>query len=37
MSAFLLLVHGDDDFAIDQALAAFAARAEVVERTEVAP
>lgn len=37
MSAPLLLVHGDDDFGIDQALAAFAARVDVVERTEIEP
>jgi DNA polymerase III delta subunit len=37
MSAALLLVHGDDDFGIDQSLAAFAARVEVAERTEVSP
>jgi DNA polymerase III delta subunit len=36
MGALLLLVHGDDDFAVDQALAAFAARAAAVERTEIA-
>lgn len=35
MSATLLLVHGDDEFGIDQALAAFAARIEVAERTEI--
>ena len=37
MTTALLLVHGDDGFGIDQALAAFAARLEVVERTEIAP
>lgn len=37
MSASLLLVHGDDDFGIDQSLAAFAARVEVAERTEIEP
>jgi DNA polymerase III delta subunit len=37
MSAALLLVHGDDGFAIDQALAIFAARVEVAERTEISP
>jgi DNA polymerase III delta subunit len=37
MTAALLLVHGDDGFAIDQALAAFAARVEVAERTEIVP
>lgn len=31
----LLLVHGDDGFGIDEALAAFAARIEVAERTEI--
>ena len=37
MSASLLLVHGDDDFGIDQALAAFASHLDVVERTEIRP
>jgi DNA polymerase III delta subunit len=37
MSATLLFVHGDDDFGIDQALAAFAARVDVSERTEITP
>jgi DNA polymerase III delta subunit len=37
MSAALLLVHGDDGFAIDQALAAFATRVDVAERTEIVP
>jgi len=37
MTAALLLVHGDDGFGIDQALAAFAAHLEVAERTEIAP
>ena len=37
MSATLLLVHGDDGFAIDQALAAFAASVDAAERTEIAP
>jgi DNA polymerase III delta subunit len=37
MSATLLLVHGDDDFGIDQSLAAFASQVEVVERTEIEP
>ena len=37
MTAALLLVHGDDGFAIDQALAEFAARVEVAERTEIVP
>ena len=35
MSATLLLVHGDDGFGIDEALAAFAARISVAERTEI--
>jgi DNA polymerase III delta subunit len=33
----LLFVHGDDDFGIDQALAAFAGRIDVAERTEITP
>ena len=33
----LLFVHGDDDFGIDQSLAAFAGRADVAERTEITP
>jgi DNA polymerase III delta subunit len=37
MSASLLLVHGDDDFGIDQSLAAFASQVDVVERTEIEP
>ena len=37
MSASLLLVHGDDDFGIDQALATFASQVDVVERTEIEP
>jgi DNA polymerase III delta subunit len=37
MSAALLLVQGDDGFGIDQALAAFATRVEVAERTEIIP
>jgi DNA polymerase III delta subunit len=37
MTAPLLLVHGDDAFAIDQALAVFAAGLDVAERTEVVP
>lgn len=37
MTASLLLVHGDDGFAIDEALAAFAARANAAERTEINP
>jgi DNA polymerase III delta subunit len=37
MSASLLLVYGDDDFGIDQSLAAFASQVEVVERTEIEP
>ncbi len=35
MSATLLLVHGDDGFGIDEALAAFAARVDVAERTDI--
>jgi DNA polymerase III delta subunit len=35
MSATLLLVHGDDGFGIDEALAAFATRVDVAERTEI--
>ena len=37
MTASLLLVHGDDDFGIDQALAAFASQVDVAERTEIEP
>ena len=37
MTASLLLVHGDDDLGIDQALAAFAAQVDVTERTEIEP
>jgi DNA polymerase III delta subunit len=37
MTAALLLVHGDDDFGIDQALTAFAARIGVAERTDITP
>jgi DNA polymerase III delta subunit len=37
MTAALLLVHGDDDFGIGQALDAFAAGIEVAERTEIVP
>ena len=37
MSAALLFVHGDDDFGIDQALAAFASHLDVAERTEIQP
>lgn len=37
MSEALMLIHGDDDFGIDQALAAFAARVDVVERTDITP
>jgi DNA polymerase III delta subunit len=33
----LLLVHGDDGFAIDQALAAFAAGVDAAERTDIVP
>ena len=35
MTASLLFVHGDDDFGIDQALTAFAARVDVAQRTEI--
>lgn len=35
MTAALLLVHGDDAFGLDEALAAFAIRAGVAERTEI--
>ncbi|MGZ8562930.1 MAG: DNA polymerase III subunit delta [Candidatus Limnocylindria bacterium] len=35
MSSTLLLVHGDDGFGIDEALAAFAARVNVAEKTEI--
>lgn len=37
MSDALLFVHGDDDFGIDQALAAFAAQVDVAERTDIMP
>ena len=37
MTATLLLVYGDDGFGIDQALAAFAARVDAAERTEILP
>ena len=37
MTTALLLVHGDDAFAIDQALAAFGARVGVADRTEISP
>lgn len=37
MTAALLFVHGDDGFAIDQALGAFAASVKVAERTEILP
>ena len=37
MTAALLLVHGDDEFAIDRAVADFAVRVEVAERTEIVP
>ena len=37
MTASLLLVHGDDDFGIDQALAAFASQVDVADRTEIEP
>ncbi len=35
MTASLLLVHGDDGFAIDEALSAFAARVDAAERSEI--
>lgn len=37
MTTALFLVHGDDGFAIDQAVAAFAVRVEGAERTEIVP
>jgi len=37
MSGGLLLVHGDDSFGIDAALAEFATKAEVDGRTEIVP
>ena len=37
MSEALLFVHGDDDFGIDQTLAAFATRVDVTERTDITP
>jgi DNA polymerase III delta subunit len=37
MTPRLLLVHGDDDFGIGEALAAFASQVEVAERTEISP
>lgn len=37
MTAQLLLVHGDDGFGIDRALAEFAASSGAVERTDVVP
>ena len=37
MTASLLFVHGDDDFGIEQALTAFAARVDVAQRTEISP
>ena len=37
MTASLLLVHGDDDFGIDQSLATFASQLDVAERTEIVP
>ncbi|MGZ6255625.1 MAG: DNA polymerase III subunit delta [Candidatus Limnocylindria bacterium] len=33
----LVLVHGDDDFGIDESVAAFAARVNVAERTDIVP
>jgi len=37
VTASLLFVHGDDDFGIEQALTAFAARVDVAQRTEISP
>ena len=37
MTTALLLVHGDDGFAIDQALAAFAGGVDAAERTDIVP
>jgi DNA polymerase III delta subunit len=37
MTTAVLLVHGDDGFGIDQALASLADRLEVTERTEIVP
>lgn len=37
LTAWLLLVHGDDGFGIDAALSDFAARAGTLERTEIVP
>jgi DNA polymerase III delta subunit len=37
MSAHLLLVHGDDGFGVDRAVAAFAERIGAMERTDIVP
>jgi DNA polymerase III delta subunit len=37
VTAALLLVHGDDGFALDHAVAAFAASVDAAERTEIVP
>ena len=37
MTVSLLFVHGDDDFGIDQSLAAFASGVDVAERTDIEP
>lgn len=37
MSHSLLFVHGDDDFGIDESLAAFASAVDVAERTDIEP
>jgi DNA polymerase III delta subunit len=37
MSVSLLLAHGDDGFSLDQVVAAFARRADAVERIEILP
>lgn len=37
MTADLLLVHGDDGFAVDRTLLAFAERIDAAERTEIVP
>ena len=37
MSAHLLLVHGDDAYGVDRAVAAFAERVGAMERTDVVP
>lgn len=37
MTVSLLFVHGDDDFGIDQSLAAFASGVDVAQRTDIEP